>query len=118
MSVASRLALLVQLRVRGYAMLKITEVENESRITLILEGKLSDPWLSEFERTWAEAKRGGWSKVIVNMKDVISISDRAHAVLHEMARDGVKFVCPRGVFTKHVIKRLAFCCGHQEKRKS
>jgi hypothetical protein len=98
------------------SMLKITEVENDSRLTLILEGKLTDPWLSEFERIWADAKRGGWAKVVVNMKDVMTISDRAQVLLHDMARDGVKFVCPRGVLTKHVMKRLADRCGFREKR--
>jgi hypothetical protein len=102
--------------VYGYAMLKITEVEDETRITLVLEGKLADPWLPEFERTWADAKRGGWSKVIVNMKDVIAISDRAHALLNDMAREGVKFICPRGVFTKHVVKLLGGRCGSREKK--
>ena len=97
-------------------MLKITEVENGTRITLVLEGNLADPWLPEFERTWAEAKRGQWSKVIVNMKDVIGISDRAHTLLNDMAREGVKFICPRGVFTKHIVNLLSRRCGHREKK--
>jgi hypothetical protein len=97
-------------------MLKITEVESDSRLTLVLEGKLADPGLSEFERIWADAKRGGWAKVVVNMKDVMSISDRAQTLLHDMAREGVKFICPRGVFTRHVVKRLAGRCGHRDKR--
>jgi hypothetical protein len=97
-------------------MLKITEVENDSRLTLILEGKLADPWLSEFERIWVDAKRGGWAKIIVNMKDVMTISDRAQTLIHDMSREGVKFICPRGVLTKHVIKRLAGHCGYRDKR--
>jgi len=98
-------------------MLKITEVENDSRLTLVLEGKLADPWLSEFERIWADAKRGGWAKVVVNMKDVMTISDRAQALLYDMAREGVKFTCPRGVLTRHVLKRLAGRCGTKDKRR-
>jgi hypothetical protein len=45
------------------------------------------------------------------MKDVTGISDQARLLLHEMAHEGAKFNCPRGVLTKHVVRKLAACFG-------
>jgi hypothetical protein len=91
-------------------MFKITANENGSRTTLVLEGHLADPGLSELEHAWDEAKKNA-KQVIVEMKDVTAISDRAKALLHEMSHEGAKFNCPRGVLTKHVVRRLAACFG-------
>ncbi len=99
-------------------MLKITSHENNLRTKLVLEGKLADPWLTEFERAWADAKRNHAPRVVVDMKDVIVISDRAKILLQQMASEGVKFVCPRGVFTKHVVQRVARCWGLGREKRS
>ena len=89
-------------------MFKITANENGSKTTLVLEGHLADPGLSELERAWDEAKKNA-KQVVVEMKDVTAISDRAKTLLHEMSHEGAKFNCPRGVLTKHVVRRLAAC---------
>ena len=92
------------------AMFKITANENDSRTTLVLEGNLADPGLSELERAWDEARKNS-KHVTVEMKDVTGISDQARLLLHEMAHEGAKFNCPRGVLTKHVVRKLAACFG-------
>jgi hypothetical protein len=90
-------------------MFKITASGNGTQTTLILEGNLADPGLSELERAWNDAKLKGTGQVVVEMKDVTAISERAKALLHEMSHEGAKFNCPRGVLTKHLVRRLAAC---------
>ncbi len=87
-------------------MLKITSNSNASETTLVLEGKLSDPWLSEFERACHEAQRDS-SQLVVDLRDVLAVSIRAQELLHDMAQRGVKIRCPRGVFTKHLVSQIA-----------
>ena len=88
-------------------MLKITAVENERRRTLVLEGKLVEPWLGELEQSWAEAQRSPRGKrVMVDLKDVTAISPRGEDLLLAMIRSGATLHCGRGVLTKHVLRQL------------
>jgi hypothetical protein len=88
-------------------MLKITSLETANQRTLVLEGKLVDPWLSELERTWAEARQVSDSRgVLIDMKDVTDISQRGEDLLRQMMTDGAKFNCCRGVLTRHLVQRL------------
>jgi len=88
-------------------MLKITAIDNEHRRTLVLEGRLVDPWIAELERSWAEAKRAdGTRTIVVDLKDVTAISQRGENLLFQMMADGATFNCCRGVLTKHVLQQL------------
>jgi anti-anti-sigma regulatory factor len=88
-------------------MLKITALETAERRTLVLEGKLVDPWLTELERMWAETRGEDSSRsVLIDMKDVTDISSRGEDLLRQMITDGAKLNCCRGVLTRHVVKRL------------
>jgi hypothetical protein len=88
-------------------MLKITVNRNEKHTTMVLEGKLVDPFLPEFERVWAEARSKGEAHgAVIDLKDVTSISKRGQELLEEMMTEGAKFHCLRGVLTMHVVKRV------------
>jgi hypothetical protein len=88
-------------------MLKITTVDNDHRRTLILEGQLIDPWISELERSWSEAHLSITAKsIVVDMKDVTAISQRGENVLFQMMAEGAQINCCRGVLTKHVLQQL------------
>jgi hypothetical protein len=92
-------------------MLKITAIDRDGQRTLVLEGRLADPWLTDLEQTWnaaREAKDG--RNVMIDMKDVTSISERGEIVLRQMMVEGAKFNCCRGVLTKHVVRRLIQAC--------
>jgi hypothetical protein len=92
-------------------MLKITALNCGDQRRLVLEGALVEPWISELERSWAEAQAAGnTSKVIVDLKDVIAISERGEDLLSQMMAEGAKFQCCRGVLTKHVIQQLERKC--------
>ncbi len=97
-------------------MLKITATIGEGYQKLVLEGKLTDPWLSELERAWDEMRTPQGAKaVVVDLKDVTVISERGERLLKQMMVDGAKFNCCRGIFTRHVIQRLVRWCRAQSR---
>ena len=88
-------------------MLKITITNNGNQRTLVLEGTLVDPWVTELERSWTEAQHMvEQGKVRVDLKDVTAISQRGENLLFQMMCEGATFNCCRGVLTKHVVKQL------------
>src|SRR5215470_1928984 len=87
-------------------MLKITTTNNGSERTLVLEGTLVDPWVTELERSWSEAQMVEQGKVLVDLKDVTIISQHGENVLFQMMCEGATFNCCRGVMTRHVVKQL------------
>ncbi len=92
-------------------MLKITSLIHAGHRTLVLEGKITDPWLEELERAWKEARHLN-ARVAIELRDVTSISEKGELLLRQMRAEGAKFTCCRGIFTKHVVKQLLqYCSG-------
>lgn len=98
-------------------MLKITALDNEHTRTLILEGQLIDPWISELERSWSEARLSNIPlSIVVDLRDVTTISQHGENVLFRMMADGVQLNCCRGVLTKHVLQQLKQRCKAQSRK--
>lgn len=88
-------------------MLKITAIDEEHQRTLVLEGKLVDPWVSELERSWSEAQHTLQSrKLVVDLRDVITISHHGENVLYLMMNEGATIRCRRGILARHVLQQL------------
>jgi anti-anti-sigma regulatory factor len=88
-------------------MLKITAIDNEQKLTLVLEGKLVDPWVAELERSWTEVQHANDRRgIVVDLKDVTVISQRGENVLFQMMSEGATLNCCRGVLTRHVLEQL------------
>lgn len=88
-------------------MMKITILDTPGRRRLVLEGKLVAPWATELRKECREAAadlRG--RKLVVELRNVTCISQEGENALLELMKEGVKFRSS-GVFTKHVMKRLA-----------
>lgn len=95
-------------------MLKITTTNNGEQRTLVLEGTLVDPWVTELEKSWTEAQQMvEQGKVRVDLKDVTAISQHGENLLFQMMCEGATFNCCRGVLTKHVVKQLERRCQEQ-----
>ena len=98
-------------------MLKITAVDTEHTRTLVLEGQLVDPWISELERSWNQSRMSIRAQsIVVHLRDVTAISERGANVLFAMMSDGAQFNCYRGVLTKHVLKQLKQRCKAQSRK--
>ena len=88
-------------------MLKISIVESSSQCRLVLEGKLIAPWASELRNECSKAKGDLQGReLLVDIKNLITISQEGEKVLLELMNGGVK-IRGCGVFTKHILKQLA-----------
>ena len=58
------------------------------------------------KRVEGNSQFGGGLKVIVDLRNVVSISQEGRDVLFEMMSQGVKFICG-GVLNRHVLRELA-----------
>lgn len=88
-------------------MLKITAIHGEDQPTLVLEGKLVEPWVAELQKSWAQLQGESQPReILIDLKDVTAISQSGEDLLLQMMRDGATFRCCRGLLTRHVVKQL------------
>jgi hypothetical protein len=88
-------------------MLRISIVERRNRRRLILEGRLVAPWAHELKPAYQEASADlNGRELVIDVKNVVAIGEDGENVLLELMKAGARFRCA-GVFTKHVLKRLA-----------
>lgn len=88
-------------------MLKISLVDGRTECRLVLEGKLIAPWAAEL-RTACEDVRADLHgrELVVDMKDLMTISQEGENVIMELMKEGVRFRCC-DVFTKHIVNQLS-----------
>jgi len=88
------------------AMLKITTVKTDRRCRLILEGELLSPWVAELKREWNDARvSAGGLTLMVDLRNVTTISQEGKDILLDMMSEGARFVCG-GVLNRHVLQQL------------
>jgi hypothetical protein len=88
-------------------MLRISIVERRKQRRLVLEGKLAAPWAYELKPAYKEASADlNGRELVVDVKSLVAISEDGEKILLELMKAGACFRCA-GVFTKHVLKRLA-----------
>jgi hypothetical protein len=72
-----------------------------------VEGKLVAPWLNELKTVWEKASVDlNGREVVIELKNVTTISQEAENLLLELMNEGAKFRCC-GVFTKEILKHIA-----------
>jgi hypothetical protein len=99
-------------------MLKISTVDGTSERRLVVEGKLTDPWVGELRRSWQSAGEGlQGRKLVIDLKNATVISREGENELLEMMKEGAKFSCC-GVLTRYVMKQLAHRCRGRAESKS
>jgi hypothetical protein len=88
-------------------MLKISILDTSSQRQLVIEGKLIGPWATELTSVWRQAIADlNGRALVVDLKGLTAITEDGENVLLELMKEGASFrSC--GVFTKHVLKRLA-----------
>ena len=88
-------------------MLKISILDNQRQRQLLIEGKLIGPWAREPARVWRQATADlNGRALIIDVKGLTAITEDGENVLLELMKEGASFRSS-GVFTKHVLKRLA-----------
>jgi hypothetical protein len=88
-------------------MLKISLTDTRTQRRMIIEGKLIAPWVAELRKVWTRVKvELNGRELVIDIGDVMTISQEAENTLLEMMNEGATFRC-RGVLTKHVVQQLA-----------
>jgi ABC-type transporter Mla MlaB component len=88
-------------------MLKITITEAPTEQRWVLQGRLTQPWVSELRLHWRKTHRARQGRAcVVDLNDVTGIDQSGESVLLTMMREGAQFIAS-GVFTTHLLAVLA-----------
>lgn len=91
-------------------MLRVTRNDAENGATLMLEGKLSGPWVDELQKYWAAyAMRP--EPIRVSLKEVTYVDGRGRDLLIRMEREGASLV-EASDFIRHVLSENVADEGH------
>ena len=91
-------------------MFKISIVDTRNHGKLVVEGKLSEPWVDELRTTWRNASRDlDGRKVVIDLSSLTVISREGEGAIFDLMKQGAKFSCS-GILTRHVLKGLARKC--------
>ena len=91
-------------------MFKISIVDTPSQRRLVVEGRLSEPWVDELRSTWRSASRDlKKRKLLIDLSSLTVISREGEDAIFDLMKQGAKFSCA-GSLTRHVLKGLARKC--------
>lgn len=91
-------------------MFKISIVDTLSQRKLVVEGKLSEPWLDELRTTWKNASRDlDGRKLVIDVSSLTVITRAGEDAISDLMKQGAKFSCA-SICTKYLLKRLARAC--------
>jgi hypothetical protein len=94
----------------GSNMFKISIVDTRAQRKLVVEGKLSEPWVDELRITWRNANCNlDGRKVVIDLSSLTVISREGEEAIFDLMKQGAKFSCA-GILTRHVLKGLARRC--------
>jgi hypothetical protein len=91
-------------------MFKISIFDTPAQRKLVVEGRLSEPWVAELRTTWRNASRDlDGRKVVIDLSSLTVISREGEDAIFDLMQQGAKFSCT-GILTRHVLKGLARRC--------
>ena len=92
-------------------MLKINFSETAAEERWVLHGRLTDPWVDEFEASWKKNHRRDVARAcIVDLNEVTFIDECGERLLGMLARHGAQFEAS-GTYTRHILGRIAARLG-------
>jgi ABC-type transporter Mla MlaB component len=87
-------------------MLKITKIDTDTEQRLILEGRLTKPWIADLGSHWQETRHAHPErKFVVDLGGVVGIDSAGESALTLMKSDGAEFLA-RGIRMTHLVKDL------------
>ncbi len=87
-------------------MFKISVVDTRSQRTLVVEGKLIEPWVAELHATWRNASRDlDGRKLVIDVSSLTVISREGEDAIFDLMKKGANFSYG-GVLTRHMLKQL------------
>ena len=93
-----------------FTMFRISIVDTPAQRRLVVEGKLTGPWVAELRTTCSNAMHDlQGRKVVIDLSSLTVISPEGEDAIVDLMKEGARFSCA-GVLTRHVLKRLARRC--------
>lgn len=94
-------------------MLRITTFSMPTEVRLVLEGKLTGPWVEELQSAWEKSLSQYRSrKCVVDLSGTTAIDENGKRLLTAMHSKGVRFIA-NGVATIQLIKEIRCKCAQQ-----
>jgi hypothetical protein len=91
-------------------MFKISVVDTRTQRKLVVEGRLSEPWVAELFATWRNANRDlDGRKLLIDVSSVTVISREGEDAIFNMMKEGARF-SSGSICTRYLLKRLALKC--------
>ena len=91
-------------------MFKISIIDTPAQRKLVVEGKLSEPWVPELRTAWRNATLAlDGRKLVIDLNSLTVVSREGEDAIFDLMKEGAKFSCA-GILTRHVLKRLARRC--------
>ena len=87
-------------------MLRITKIDTPSEEKLILEGRLTEPWIADLRSHWKETRRAHPERrFVVDLRGVTRIDSAGEGALALMKTEGAGFLAS-GIRMRHLVKDL------------
>jgi anti-anti-sigma regulatory factor len=95
-------------------MLKITGryCVGEESISLIVEGRLTGPWVNELDTYWRQLSKSQQRTAVIDLSDVIFIDDAGKTLLRRLWSEGVTLRAS-GCMTRGIVEEIT---GKQDRR--
>jgi anti-anti-sigma regulatory factor len=91
---------------REGTMLKITKIDTPSEQKLILEGRLTKPWIADLRSQWEKSRHAHPErKFVVDLRGVMRIDSAGEGALALMKTGGAEFLAT-GIRMKHLLEDL------------
>lgn len=99
-------------------MLRITKIDTPSEQTLILEGRLTEPWIADLRSQWEESRHTHPErKFVVDLRGVMRIDSAGEGALALMKTEGAEFLAS-GIRMKHLIEDLDMQAPHMSTKEA
>jgi ABC-type transporter Mla MlaB component len=88
-------------------MLRITRVDTPFEQKLILEGRLTEPWIRDLSSHWEQTRHAyPERKFVVDLRGVMRVDRAGEYALAQMKTEGAGFLAS-GIRMKYLLKHLA-----------
>jgi hypothetical protein len=91
-------------------MFKISISDTPSQRKLVVEGRLSEPWVAELRTAWKNASCDlDGRKLLIDLSSLTVISREGEDAIFDLMKQGAKFSCA-GILNRHVLRGIARKC--------
>jgi len=91
-------------------MLKISIIETPTKKMMVLEGRLTEPYIPELLSAWDNARRAYPAEsFIIDLREATFIDQSCERVLLNMKQEGAQFIAC-GISTTHQLEHLGIPC--------